>query len=232
MLEVPVYNTDGRKVDTMEVDEKLFGSEVNFSLLKQAVVTYHANKRQGTAATKGRGQVEGSTRKLFRQKGTGNARRGNIRTNIMRGGGVAFAKQLRDFRKKLPRSMRRAALDSALLAKMLGNDMLLIKGLAADAPKTSRMAAILKKLQIDRSCLLTLAERDNNIYLSARNIPNLIVRITEELNAYDVATRQKMLMTTDAMKTLMSQACHGVGSQTRRIAFGVPVALASREGRS
>jgi large subunit ribosomal protein L4 len=202
MLSVPVYDTEGRKVDTMEVDEDLFGTRVNAALLKQAIVAYHANRRQGTAATKGRGEVAGSTRKLFRQKGTGNARRGNIRTNLLRGGGVAFAKKPRDFRQKLSKTMRRAALRSAILAKMLGNDLLLIQGLAAKEPKTALVAGVLRKLKIDRSCLLALAEHDANLYLSSRNIPNLTVRTAGELNAYDVATRQKMLMTTDAMKVL------------------------------
>lgn len=205
MLNLPVYDTEGRQVDTMKVDEELFGKRVNVALLKQAIVAYHANRRQGTAATKGRGQVQGSTRKLFRQKGTGSARRGSIRTNLLRGGGVAFAKRPRDFRQKLSKNMRRAALRSALLAKMLGNDLLLVQGLSAKAPKTALVAGVLRKLKIDRSCLLTLAERDNNLYLSSRNIPNLTVRTAEELNAFDVATRQKMLMTPEAMKVLTAR---------------------------
>ncbi len=205
MLSLPVYDTEGRQVDTMKIDEALFGTRVNVALLKQAIVAYHANRRRGTAATKGRAEVEGSTRKLFRQKGTGNARRGNIRTNLLRGGGAAFAKKPRDFRQKLSKNMRRAALRSAILAKMLGNDLLLIQGLSAKAPKTAVMAGVLRRLKIDRSCLLTLAERDHNLYLSSRNIPNLTVRTAEELNAFDVATRQKMLMTTDAMKVLTTR---------------------------
>ncbi len=205
MFKVPVYDTAGKQVDTMDVDETLFGKRVNISLLKQAVVAYHANKRQGTAATKGRGQVEGSTRKLFRQKGSGNARRGNIRTNVMRGGGVAFAKKQRDFRKKMPKKMRKAALNSAILAKLIGNDLMLVQGLSADEPKTAKMAGVLAKLNISRSCLLTLAERDRNVYLSSRNIANLAVRTADELNAFDVATRQKMLVTTDAMRVLTAR---------------------------
>lgn len=205
MLSLPVYDTEGRQVDTMKIDEALFGTRVNVALLKQAIVAYHANRRRGTAATKGRAEVEGSTRKLFRQKGTGNARRGNIRTNLLRGGGAAFAKKPRDFRQKLSKNMRRAALRSAILAKMLGNDLLLIQGLSVKAPKTAVMAGVLRRLKIDRSCLLTLAERDHNLYLSSRNIPNLTVRTAEELNAFDVATRQKMLMTTDAMKVLTTR---------------------------
>ena len=202
MLSVPVYDIQGRQVDTMKVDEAVFGGRVNVALLKQAIVAYHANQRQGTAATKGRGEVEGSTRKLFRQKGTGNARRGSIRTNLLRGGGVAFAKKPREFRLKLSKQTRRSALRSALLAKMLGDDLLLIRGLSVEAPKTSVMADVLAKLKIERSCLLAVAEYDRNVLLSSRNIPNLTVRVAGDLNAFDVATRQKMLVTTDAMKML------------------------------
>ena len=202
MLEVPVYNPEGKKIDTLKVDEGLFGGEVNAVLLKQAVVAYHANRRQGTAANKGRGDVAGSTKKLFRQKGTGRARRGPIRTNVLRGGGVAFAKQQRDFRQRMPKKMRHAALDSAILAKMLGGDLMVLDGLKCDAPKTARMAAVMKNLKINRSCLLTLAEPDSMVYLSARNLPDLTVRAAGDLNAFDVATRQKMVVTSEAMKKL------------------------------
>ena len=205
MLEVPVYNTDGKKIDTFQVDETVFGSQVNVDLLKQAVVTYHANKRQGTVKTKSRAEVAYSTKKMFRQKGTGNARRGTKSTNVLRHGGNAFAKRNRDFRKKLPQNMRKAALRSAILAKIIGQDLCIVQGLQADAPKTKLMASLLKNLEINRSCLLTLKDRNANLYLSSRNIPDLTVRIAEELNAYDVATRQKMVVTADAMQALCGQ---------------------------
>ncbi len=205
MLEVAVYNPSGEKTDTLKVDPVSFGSRVNVLLLKQVVVGYHANRRRGTAATRSRGMVKGSTRKMFRQKGTGNARRGPIRSNILRGGGVAFAKIPHSFRKKLPKKMRKAALNSAILAKLLGEDLMVIEGLQVDEPKTSQMSAMLTNLKINRSCLLTLAQRDRNIYLSSRNIPDLTVRITDELNAFDVVNRQKMLITLDAMKALMER---------------------------
>jgi len=203
MLEVKVYDTSGKNVDTLKVDENLFGSTVNHALLKQAVVAYHANRRQGTAATKSRSMVRGSTRKLFRQKGTGNARRGSPRVNILRGGGTAFAKCKRNFRKRMPKKMRKAALDSAILAKMLADNLMVVDGLELGEPKTSRMAELMRNLNINRSCLLTLGGRDKNIYLSSRNIPDLTVRITDELNAFDVSVRQKMLLTSDAMKVLL-----------------------------
>jgi large subunit ribosomal protein L4 len=205
MLEVPVYNTEGKQVETLSVSDEAFGTRVNTDLLKQAVVAYHANKRQGTVSTKSRGMVEGSTKKLFRQKGTGNARRGSIRTNVLRGGGVAFAKKRRDFRKKLPKRMRIAARKTAILAKILGNDLAVVDGLVCEGPKTSQMAKLLTNLSINRSCLLTLHQRDTNIYLSSRNLQDLTVRTAEELNAYDIATRQKMLITREAMDMLMGQ---------------------------
>jgi large subunit ribosomal protein L4 len=203
MLQVPVFNTNGEKIETLEVDERVFGSQVNVPLLKQAVVAYHANKRLGTVATKGRGMVDGSTRKLFRQKGTGRARRGAIRTPVVRGGGVTFNKTPHSHRKGLPKKMRQAALKSAILAKILGEDLMVVDGLAMDAPKTQEMAKVAGNLKINRSCLLTLGARDKNIYLSCRNIQDITVRTAEELNAFDVATRMKMLVTREAMVALM-----------------------------
>ena len=205
MQEVPVYNPEGERIETLKIDEVIFGGQVNAPLLKQAVVTYHANSRQGSAATRGRSMVKGSTRKMFRQKGTGNARRGPRRTHVVKGGGVAFGKRPRSFRKKLPRNMRRAAMDSAILAKILGKDLMVVDGLKVDAPRTRTMASLMINLKINRSCLLALADRDHNVYLSSRNIQDLTVRTAEELNAFDVATRRKMLVTREALAALMGQ---------------------------
>lgn len=205
MLEVPVYNTNGEQVDKLELDDEVFGRRVNAPLLKQAVVMYHANSHQKTSETKGRSDVQGARRKLYRQKGTGMARRGQIRTGLLRGGGVIFAKQSGGRRLNMPRSMRKAALNSAILAKILSGDLVVVDELAFDGPRTSQMASTLEKLNIHRSCLLTVAERDQNVYLSARNIPKLSVTTTDDLNAYDVANRQKVLITLDAVKALVGQ---------------------------
>ena len=206
MLDVPVYNTNGEQVDSFAVDEQVLGGKVNVPLLKQAVVAYHAGRRRSAATTKSRGMVSGSSRKLFRQKGTGNARRGTIRTNILRGGGVAFGKKPRSFRKRLPRKMRRAAVASAILAKVLGEDLIIVDELKLESPRTKDMAKIVANLKINRSCLLTLAEQDTDTYLSARNLPDITVRAACDLNAYDIATRQKMLVTLEAMKALTAAA--------------------------
>jgi large subunit ribosomal protein L4 len=205
MFEVPIYNTDGKQVDTFKVSGDVFGEQVNVDLVKQAVVIYHANRRQGSAKTKGRGEVAGTTQKMYRQKGTGNARHGARTVNLMRGGGSTFAKQPRNFTKRFPQKMRRAALRNAILAKILGQDICIVEGLSVAQPKTAKLAELMKNLEINRSCLLALAQRDSNVYLSSRNIQDLTVRVTEELNAYDVATRQKMVVTSEAMKALCGQ---------------------------
>jgi large subunit ribosomal protein L4 len=205
MLQVPVYNIAGEKVEMLQIDDARFGTEVNVALLKQAIVNYHANKRQGTVATKTRHDVEGSTRKLFRQKGTGNARRGPIRSNIMKGGGRAFGKRPRDYRQDMPQKMRQAALKSAILAKILGEDLLVVDGLKTDKPKTKFVAGVLNKLKINRSCLLTLPAHDDVLYKSARNIPDITVTTAAGLNAFDVATRVKMLVTREAMDVLLGK---------------------------
>ncbi|RKY09722.1 MAG: 50S ribosomal protein L4, partial [Planctomycetota bacterium] len=135
MIDVAVHNREGAEIDSLQVDESLFGTSVRHSLLKQAIVMYHANKRVGTAATKSRGMVEGSCRKLFRQKGTGNARVGNSRTGKRVGGGVTFAKVRRDFGKRMPKKQRRLARDSAILAKLLSGGVVVVDDLSFDAPK-------------------------------------------------------------------------------------------------
>ncbi len=207
MLEVELYNTTGETGATLRRDEARCGKTVNVDLLKQAVVAYHANRRQGTVRTRGRGDVAGSTRKLFRQKGTGNARRGNVRTNVLRGGGMAFAKTKppRSYRKRLPKKMRRRALDSVILAKILGEDLLVVDGLELAEPRTKTVVDVLTRLKINRSCLLTLPRRDEVLTKSARNIPDVTVRVAGDLNAFDVATRQKMLVTREAMELLLNR---------------------------
>ena len=129
MIEIPVLNTKGEKIGSEKLDPALFGSRVRIDLLKQAVVTYRANLRQGTVGTKNRSMVAGSTRKLYRQKGTGNARAGNLRTPVRKGGGMTFNKVTRDFSMKLPRQMRRLARNSAILAKAKDGAAMIVDGL-------------------------------------------------------------------------------------------------------
>ena len=198
MLSVPVYNEGGEQVGTEQIDEALLGGAVNASLLKQAVVMYQANRRQGTVATKSRGLVEGSTRKIYRQKGTGRARMGTVRTNIRRGGGVAFAKTTRDFRQAMPKKMRRRARNQAVLAKIQSDNALIVDGLRFEAPKTARFAALLQKVQAGRGCVFATAGTDVVLYKSGRNIPRTEIRDVAELNAYDILSRRKLIFTREA----------------------------------
>jgi large subunit ribosomal protein L4 len=205
MIELAVYSTDGKEVESLSIDEKILGETVRYPLLKQAIVMYHANKRVGTAATKSRGMVSGSTRKLFRQKGTGNARVGASRTCKRVGGGVAFAKVARDFGKDMPKKQRRLARDSAVLAKLLSEHVVVVSDLTFAQPKTSEFAGVLSNLGIKRSCLVTTGELNQNVYKSARNIQRVDVTPVEGLNAGDICNHEKMLFTKDALMAFMSR---------------------------
>jgi large subunit ribosomal protein L4 len=203
MIDLAVYNTDGKEVESLKVDEAVLGGTVRYPLLKQAIVMCQANKRVGTAATKSRSMVAGSTKKLFRQKGTGNARVGNIRTGKRVGGGVTFAKSLRDFRKRMPKKQRRLARDSAILAKLLSNNVVVVDGLSFEKPKTRDFVNILNNLKIERSCLVTIDSEDVNIYKSAKNIPKVTVLPVGELNAGDICRYSKMLFTKEALMSVL-----------------------------
>src|SRR5215208_4311559 len=135
MIEVPIYNQAGTKVDTFKIDPEKLGGEVRTNLLKQALVMYHANQRQGTVQTQARGEVAGSTRKMFRQKGTGNARTGGIRNPIKKGGGHAKQKRPKEWRQDMPKKARRLARNSAILAKLRSKDVRVIEEIAMDQPK-------------------------------------------------------------------------------------------------
>src|ERR1700733_11418537 len=136
MIEIPIFIQSGQKVDTVQVDEQKLGGEVRTHLLKQALVMYHANQRQGTVRTLARGEVAGSTRKMFRQKGTGNARTGGIRNPIKKGGGHAKQKRPKDWRQAMPKKQRQLACQSALLSKFKAGDVRVVDQIALEAPKT------------------------------------------------------------------------------------------------
>ena len=205
MITVPIQNSKGQEVESLVVDEAIFGNRVRYALLKQAIVMYHANKRVGTAATKSRGMVEGSTRKIYKQKGTGNARAGTVRTNIRRGGGVAFAKVARDFGKDMPRKQRQLATNSAILSKLQVGMVVIIDELKFTQPKTKDFVKILGNLKIERSCLVSISQPDVNIYKSARNVPGIAVVKVTDLNAGDICNKQKMLFTKEAFLTLIEK---------------------------
>lgn len=204
MISLAVYNKNGEEIDSLKVDESAFGGAVRYGLLKQAIVMYHANKRVGTAATKSRSMVEGSTGKLYRQKGTGRSRVGTIRTGKRVGGGVAFAKVARDFSRRMPKKQRRLATASAILAKLLNNNVVVVDELRFEQPRTREFAEVLGNLKIDRSCLVTISDLDENLYKSARNMSKVVVMTVAELNAGDICRYQKMLFTKEAFLSVLN----------------------------
>lgn len=206
MIELPVLDKNGKKVDVLTIDPATLGGEVRPALLKQAYVVTHGNQRQGSARTKSRGMVEGSTRKLFKQKGTGNARRGAVRTIIMKGGGVAFAKTRtrEDFRTQLTKKMRRLANRNALLAKLVDQEVKCVKDLAFGAPKTSEFAALLKAVGADRTTLVAIDGANRNALLSARNVEGVSVCRVEQLNAFDLLNHRYLVVDKASLEDFLS----------------------------
>ncbi len=204
MIEVPVYNQAGEKVDTFQLDEAKLGGEVRINLLKQAITMYHANQRQGTVRTLARGEVAGSTRKMFRQKGTGNARTGGIRNPIKKGGGHAKQKRPKEWRQALPKKAKRAARDSALLTKFQSGDVRVIDAINLEGIKTKPVAQMFKALGIDRSVLFAINGRNENLEKSARNIDRTTLTTVDQLNAWEILKNRTLLMTRDGLDKILA----------------------------
>ncbi len=205
-VKLPIYDADGQQVDTYEVDTELFAKQINKQLLHDAVVMYQANLRQGTFASKSRGQVAGTTKKMYKQKGTGRARAGSRRAPQRRGGGHVFAKKPRDFSYRLPIKALRKATRMAIASKIEDEQLVVINELDFDVPKTQRMTAIFRALDLHDSVLVTTAEHDPVIYKSARNIPRVTVQRASDLNALTILTPRHMLVTKAALDWMCRQA--------------------------
>jgi large subunit ribosomal protein L4 len=208
MIDLPVLDKSGKQVDTLAIDETALGSEVRPNLLKQAYVMYHANRRQGSARTRSRGMVKGSTRKLYRQKGTGNARVGNARTVIRKGGGVAFAKtaMTEKFRKRMPKAMRRLANRNALLAKLVDGEVKCIDALDFDAPRTRNMKDVLESCGVNRTCLVALNEDNRNAALSARNLADVDIIRIDQLNVFELLNHRFLLVDRASLEAWLAEA--------------------------
>jgi len=206
MIEIPVHNQEGKQVDTLQIDEQLLGGEVRPQLLKQAYVRFHANQRQGSVRTKNRSETAYSTRKLYRQKGTGNARRGSAGTNIMRHGGMAFAKRPKSWRQGMPHKMRKLANRNALLAKAVDQEIKVVDGLSFDKPNTRQFSGLLDALKIDRTCLLALADTRSFEARSADNLPAVSVTRVSNLNAFDLLNHRYLLVEKSALETWLNSA--------------------------
>ncbi|HEV3138612.1 MAG TPA: 50S ribosomal protein L4 [Pirellulales bacterium] len=207
MASLTVYNRTGKEVGKYEIDLAELAPRINKQLLHDVVVMYQSNLRLGTAKTKSRGEVAGTTKKMYRQKGTGNARAGSRRSGIRRGGGHIFAKRPRDWTYRLPRKAVQLATRMALAAKLRDDQVTLIDELAFDAPKTKDMAAILKALKLSgNSLLVATANHDLNVFKSARNIDRVTVSPVSDLNALTLLSPRRVLITKAALDALRARA--------------------------
>lgn len=211
MISLPVKDATGAEVGRYEFDPAEFAPCINKQLLHDVIVMYQANRRLGTFKTKSRGEVVGSTKKLYRQKGTGRARAGTRRTPVRVGGGHSLGKRPVDFGYRLPRKAIRLATRMALLSKFQDDQVVVLDRLVVDQPKTKVVAGVLKALGLnDTSCLLAIAQYDPNLWRSARNIANLSVAPAADLNAYELLRRRQLVVTREALDQLRESARDGL----------------------
>ncbi|MEK7469436.1 MAG: 50S ribosomal protein L4 [Planctomycetota bacterium] len=213
MLEVPVFDVAGKKLGAEKVDPLWFGGIVRRRLIHDATIIYQNNQRAGTHKVKERGEVAGSKKKPWKQKHTGRARVGTKRSPIWRHGGIVFGPHPRDYSASLPKQMKRAALDSALLSKFQDGEAVLVDSLKLEKPKTSTVAGALEAMGIKESCLISIEQADaagRNVYLSARNLQRVHSLPVADLNALDVLRYKRLLLTKDAFTALVKNRRDGV----------------------
>lgn len=214
MASLPVFDRGGKEVGSYEIEAAEVAPRINRQLLHDAVVMYQANLRQGSAKTKSRGEVSGSTKKLYRQKGTGNARAGSRRSGVRRGGGHIFALRPRDYSYRLPRKSLRLATRMAIASKIRDDEIVVIEDLAFDEPKTREMAGILSSLGLgETSTLVAIKSHDVNVFKSARNIDQVTVSPISDLNALNVLKPQRMLVTKAALDAIKQRATGASGGE-------------------
>ncbi len=200
MPKVALLNQSGQNVGEVNLDDKVFGIEPNQQVLYDVVKAIRANNRQGTHKVKTRSEVRGGGRKPWRQKGTGRARQGSIRSPQWTGGGVVFGPSPRDYTKKINRKVRKLALRSALTLKAQNNALVIVDAFSFDAPKTSQMAEVFKNIGVNGKALIVLPEVDENVMLSARNIPNVTIGTVSQVSVYDLMNHNVVITTQDAVK--------------------------------
>ena len=207
MANVSVYNMEGKEVGKLDLSDAIFGVEVNEHLVHMAVLQQLADKRQGTQKAKTRSEVSGGGRKPWRQKGTGHARQGSIRAPQWKGGGVVFAPVPRDYSFKMNKKEKRAALKSALTDKAQNNNLIVVDELKFDEIKTKRFAEVMNNLKATRKALVVLADNDQNVVLSARNLAEANTTLTNTLNVYDIVNARTLVLTKDAVAKIEEVYC-------------------------
>ena len=198
MAEVKVYNKEGAAVGSLELNDSVFGVEINEHLMHLAVVAQLANKRQGTQSALTRSEVSGGGKKPWRQKGTGHARQGSIRAPQWKGGGVVFAPKPRDYSVKMNKKEKAGAIKSALSSRVAEEKIFVLEDLAFDGIKTKQIKAVLDRLKVDKALIVT-ADKDENVILSARNIADVRTVTSNAINVYDILKYNNLVITKDAV---------------------------------
>ncbi|MFM7077130.1 MAG: 50S ribosomal protein L4 [Planctomycetaceae bacterium] len=220
-MNLAVYDLSGKQVGSYEIDPAELAPSVNKQLLHDAVVMYQANLRQGTQRTKSRGEVAGSTKKLYRQKGTGNARAGGRRSGTRRGGGHIFAKRPRDFGFRMPRKALQTATRMALASRIADDEVRLVDSLALSAPKTATVAKFLGALGLgDHTVLVAPEKHDDSLWKSARNIDGVSVAPVGDLNAWTILRPRRIVMTTAAIDAFRASAASKAAPKVAKGAAG------------
>ena len=201
-MKLPVYNIQGTEIEQIELDDSVFDIPMNEAVVHQALVRQRANARVGTASVKTRGEVSGSTRKLYRQKGTGRARAGDLRSPLRRHGGVIFGPKPRDYRQAMPKKMRRLAIKCLLSAKAADGELKVVDKLEMQDHKTKEMINILQALEIDRSALIALDSPDSNLIRSASNLQRIDTIQARQLNVGDLLSHKNLIITVDAVRAV------------------------------
>lgn len=216
-MDVPVFNMQGAEVGKLTIDEGDLGGEVNPALIKQAYVRYHANRRQGSARTKTRSDVEGSTRKIYRQKGTGRARHGARTANIFRGGGHTFAKKRsrEDYRLDMPKKMRRKANRNALLAKLLDGEVKVLDDLRMDKPRTKAFMELLRALGVDRTALVAVDGANAGVRLSARNIEDVSLCRPSDMTCFEMLNHRYLVISRPDLEAWLSGPVSQTGKDAK-----------------
>lgn len=199
-MQLAVKNKAGAAVSSIEVDERVFGIEPNVAVMHQVVVAHQANRRAGTHSTKGRGEVEGSTKKIRSQKGTGRSRQGSIRAPHHKGGGVVFGPKPHKYTQRIPKMLRRLAIRSALSAKVRDNELTVLDDLAPTAPKTKEVVAMLAALGAERAPLIVTGSANRTVLLAGRNIPGAAILPATHINTEALLRAHHVIMTVDAVR--------------------------------
>jgi large subunit ribosomal protein L4 len=226
-MQVPVYNISGSQVSTLTIDEQSLGGTINAALIKQAYVRYHSNLRQGSSRTQKRSEVEGASRKIYKQKGTGNARHGDKNAPLFKGGAHAHAKQRtrEDYRLDMPKKMRRKANRNALLAKLVDNEVRIVDNLSFKAPKTRDFQAFMDAMKIDKTALVAIPAEDTVTRNAARNLDTVSLCRPEHLNCFELLNHRYLVIGKAQLEAWLT----GPGSQTGKDAKLAPKGAAPKK---